>query len=700
MDADRPISTAAADKLHRKEFAVSLADEVASMPAGPGRVIALVGPWGAGKTSVLELIKERLKDNPQSPLVVDVNPWLFSGTEQLVELFIREMADQLSGRAERGAAQASKSLKEYSAALDDVSWIPVVSRLSAGMKVLAFILGRRTRLYGGSLAARRKVIGESLRRSGTRLLVVVDDIDRLTDVEIRDVVRTVRLVGDFENVTYLLAFDRTRVEKALELGGEPGSGRDYLEKIVQAVHPLPEIRYQDLSAILGEQIDASVGALSHGPFDAYEWQNIGSLAVRPLFSTVRDVYRYANVIPATLRAIGDEVALHDVLALEAYRVLEPDVWNALLAARPALGYTRDLGLSPTRAEEQRLKPLVEAVIEAAPEREAAVRELVKRVFPAAVRFIDNTNYGSDWLGRWRRERRVAHPDVFAIYLQRTLAPGAVPAAVMDEIFESLRDGIALDSLLAGLSATQLEEALARLMAWEDDFPQPNPGSIAALLRITPRLREGRTGMFDFGADLAVDRIVLRILRRSENPAERLAVVEAVLDQGVPLSATVSLLQLVGHDENAGQELIGADDAARLERDLAQTIVASEPGALMAERGLNRLFSWAERKGGEGVLRHIRIALADDQLLAKLIRDSMAEGAGQTIGDVAQRRYATLPWEWLERLLPDGELDRRITGLRPRLAESLDDRGRQALALAERYVTGWRPRDVFDDDETL
>jgi predicted KAP-like P-loop ATPase len=690
MDADRPIQSAQADKLHRGPFAAAIAAELAAMPQGQGRVIALVGPWGAGKTSVLELIKERLAEGSNSPIIIEVNPWLFSGTEQLVELFIREMADQLTGGAAKGAARAADSLTQYSKALDDLSWVPVVSRISGGMKALAFLLGLRTRLYTGSLAARRKAIGDSLRETDTRLLVIVDDMDRLTNDEIRDVVRTVRLVGDFENVTYLLAFDRMRVESALEMGAEAGSGRDYLEKIVQAIHPLPEIRYDDLSSILSERIVASVGEIPTGPFDQYEWQNIGSLAVRPLFSTVRDVYRFSNVLPAALRSIGDEVALHDVLALEAVRVLEPEVWEALIRAAPALGYTREGGLSTTQAELERLRPLVNAVISASPAQEPAIRQLIERVFPAAQRFFSNTSYGSDWLARWRRERRVAHPDVFAIYLHRTLAPGAVPGALMDAVFNALESPEALSPLFEGMSEAQLEECLTRLEAWEEDFPDPDPGTIGVLLRLMPRLREGRTGIFDFGADLALERLVLRLLRRSSDSAKRLAIVEATLADGVPFASGISLLRLVGHDKNAGQELIAKEDSARLEEALARSIASSGPEALRNERRLDRVLNWAERKGGPDVLPRIAGALADYQVLAKLIRDSMTEGGSQALGDAAQRRVTTLPWEWLQDLLPEGELEKRVNGLRPKLAGELDARGNEALALAERYASGWRP----------
>lgn len=64
-----------------------------------------------------------------------------------------------------------------------------------------------------------------------RIIVLIDDIDRLRREEVRELVKLVRLTGDFPNIVYVLAFDRKRVE--LALGDDDETGRAYLEKIVQ-----------------------------------------------------------------------------------------------------------------------------------------------------------------------------------------------------------------------------------------------------------------------------------------------------------------------------------------------------------------------------------------------------------------------------------------------------------------------------------
>lgn len=79
-------------------------------------------------------------------------------------------------------------------------------------------------------------------------MVIVDDVDRLRTQEVLDIVRLVRLVGDFPNTLYLLAFDRGRVEQCLG-EGDAERGRAYLEKIVQVTHDVPAARQPDVTAI-------------------------------------------------------------------------------------------------------------------------------------------------------------------------------------------------------------------------------------------------------------------------------------------------------------------------------------------------------------------------------------------------------------------------------------------------------------------
>src|SRR5262249_5908194 len=155
------------------------------------------------------------------------------------------------------AKQFGTELERYGRLLSPFKFLPgignVVEMLSESAKRAGTYIQEKTAL--GSVRAQRAKIEHALHELGKRVVIVIDDIDRLEVGEIRDVMRLVRLTADFPGVRYLLAFDRARVEKAL---GEGGEGRAYLEKIFQVTIHVPEIRQDDLIQFLLEELDTAV----------------------------------------------------------------------------------------------------------------------------------------------------------------------------------------------------------------------------------------------------------------------------------------------------------------------------------------------------------------------------------------------------------------------------------------------------------
>src|SRR5690606_30716576 len=78
-------------------------------------------------------------------------------------------------------------------------------------------------------------IDEFLRQSACKLVVFVDDIDRLDKQEIYALFRLIKLTADFSNTTYILSFDDKMVASAI--GDRFGTintnaGDSFLEKII------------------------------------------------------------------------------------------------------------------------------------------------------------------------------------------------------------------------------------------------------------------------------------------------------------------------------------------------------------------------------------------------------------------------------------------------------------------------------------
>ena len=118
-----------------------------------------------------------------------------------------------------------------------MSWLPVVGPLMERVRLATKILAKTLPRRKEGVSGRRNKVKNALSALDKPLVVVVDDIDRLTTPEIRNIFKLVRLTANFPNVIYITAFDRERVEKALTEQGIPG--REYLEKILQLGIDLP-----------------------------------------------------------------------------------------------------------------------------------------------------------------------------------------------------------------------------------------------------------------------------------------------------------------------------------------------------------------------------------------------------------------------------------------------------------------------------
>jgi hypothetical protein len=120
----------------------------------------------------------------------------------------------------------------------------------------------------------RKDLREAFRSLNTPIVIVIDDIDRLTEEEINLIFRLVKANADFPNLIFLLLFDRKTVETALDkISGEQGAA--FLEKIVQVGIDLPPLSSDALSNVLFRGISEALEPLiSENDFDRGRFSNL------------------------------------------------------------------------------------------------------------------------------------------------------------------------------------------------------------------------------------------------------------------------------------------------------------------------------------------------------------------------------------------------------------------------------------------
>ena len=685
FDADRPIECRGQDRLGRRSFAEAIARQVRTVPANHGFTIAVVGEWGSGKTSVLNMVAETLEDDEAPIALLHFNPWLFGSAEDLVTLFFRELSAQLGQDRFEGLREVAKALSGLGQALAPLSPIP-------GTTELANVAAQHTASWTKppSPHEKRDHLRKALAESDSRVVVLVDDIDRLELIETRELMRLVRLTSDLPNVVFLLAFDRRHVARSL--GENDIEGRQYLDKIVQVSYDLPNVREAILPGMLLPWLDELIHGRDLAQLDREVWGRVFYDVIKPLLGNLRDVKRYLYSIPVTLDTIGQEVALADLLGLEALRILRPSLFDELRSHAECLVHSE----SESRLwmnEEDRNKEIGEELL-AMLERAEAERRILNSVFeilfPATQGFLSRSSYGPDWIANWRKERRVACEEVLRIYLQAGLDEGTIPSRELQDLVKALTDEKKLTRLLDALDEQRFEAALERLEDYERDFPvEAVPTAVPALVNQMWRLSDHSTGMLGLSPRFKVTRVVYRLMNRVKNPEDLMNSLSTMLGKVETLSGRLRLVEMVGHRESVGHKLISEDHAKKLEDQLVSRLKSTTGKQLVDEWDLFtlsfRTLDWLEGEDKIRLAARLREHFVEDGFVLTVFRTAV------NYAHFNEHTEKRLFWDELVEVFGEGIADAVNRLIRSSLCRNLSEDDQDTIKLAKEYASGWRPK---------
>ncbi|AMK15495.1 P-loop NTPase fold protein [Methanobrevibacter olleyae] len=88
MYNDAPINERSEDKLHRMNFVDSLAKSIRNYSSNDCIVIGLMGKWGSGKSSIINLLESEIKEDI---CILRFNPWNYPSQNMLISSFFDEL---------------------------------------------------------------------------------------------------------------------------------------------------------------------------------------------------------------------------------------------------------------------------------------------------------------------------------------------------------------------------------------------------------------------------------------------------------------------------------------------------------------------------------------------------------------------------------------------------------------------------------
>lgn len=641
------------DVLGREPFARLVAVQLRASPGS--MVFGLIGSWGSGKTSVVNMVAEILNETDsaedtqttetsspspetdESTVILRFDPGLFSGTEQLVEHFFEELGAQFVETEDSRLQSIGKLMSDYGPMLGSLRFLPVIGNVIGGMGDFAGHAGNQ--IQGDSepppsINKKRKDLKQALADQPRPVIVIIDDLDRLQSEEIRDMVKLVRLNADFPNTTYLLCYDRERVERALgatDLFSEDESksespttptndrmlseGRAYLEKIVQLTYEVPHLRDSDLSDMLAEGLTKRLDEVGRASrigeevtVDQERLREIVGQVVKPLLKSLRDVKRYLNILPAAFQQTYNEVAAEDVIALEAIRIQLPSLHSRISDLSQALTQIAPPAHSAASRENRKVedeyKRRVRDFVEAAGEGNREVAEhFVSQVFPAAARHLGGYTAGPADQQKWRRERRVADQGVLTTYLLKQVPSGGVPTPEVVEIITAANDRSQLSELLNSKDPESLETLVGRIRDYAEVLEEDKVGPlIEVFLNHLSRMRADSADLLGYSPDHRVLGLVRDLLRRVADEDERGRVVEGAVENIIHIGAKLELTDMVsdsvvdtlGDSVEPDERLVSEEQARTLDELALDYIVATCPEALVTERKPSQILADAIR----------------------------------------------------------------------------------------------------------
>ncbi len=456
---DDPVdgSPSAPDLLGHQRYAhhaVGLLQEVRRQ--SESGVLALIGPWGSGKSSVLQMVLRNLQQGPADGVswsVAELNPWLYPDLDTLTMALFSEIRGALP--KDDQWSETRKKIGNFGQAISPLGKVGGLLGLdpSEAIKALSDRISGDT-----SPSAAKATASEALRKAGRPVLVVMDDLDRLTPQELLLVFKLVRLVGNLPNVYYLISFDEQTLLHVLRrsdlVGDSQHRAGEFLEKIIQVRLDLPAFRERDASALVNQSLDALLESHQLSLTEPEERRlataYVGYLQDR--LRTPRAIKRYFGQAAASLRTLAGEVDLVDFLLVTFLRTSEPGVYRLLNRHRAELTGT---SLDPAVRRERQSGELAQRWRErlenagVVPDHIEGVLGLLAMLFPPLGQALGG---GGDASGTARR-RGIGSND----YFDRYVAFG-VPD---DDLAESaLTAGLA--QLAAGTPGLEAAELLLRL----------------------------------------------------------------------------------------------------------------------------------------------------------------------------------------------------------------------------------------------
>ena len=292
--------------------------------------ISITGLWGSGKTTFMNYLKGEYQKK-SSVSIIEFEPWKNDTTEGIIRNFFTLLCKELR----LYIPNISSTLNEYIELLLDEESVKPFKVIS---KSILKILNKQKEPYND--------IKNNLEQSKRKIVVFIDDIDRLNADEIKEVLCLIRNTANFPFVQFIVAYDKDYVCETLKRDGIYNPEL-YLEKFFNIEISLPKseerIICNELLTRISKTIntiwgiskeDIRIHDMVYYRSDDYTNSIIDCILVPKILYTIRDVIRFHNLfylLSETYKEQGaeTEIEFQDLFYIELLHYRYSNIYSVL-----------------------------------------------------------------------------------------------------------------------------------------------------------------------------------------------------------------------------------------------------------------------------------------------------------------------------------------------------------------------------------
>lgn len=342
---DKAIENISDDKLGRSSFSKRIAEFINNYKDIESFSLGLTGKWGTGKTSIINMIRENISSDI---LVYNFNPWDISVREQLFGDFFSGMSlilDSKEGNNIENAKEISQKLKLYANIFKPLKYIPIIAPIVEAVSEILNITSDNLKSYSESrekdLFSLKKGLNESLKKINKKILIIIDDVDRLSDEEIKEIFHLIKSVGDLSNTIYLLSYDKDLVTNVMDKI-QKNRGEEYTEKLINMEITVPQTKKVDVDLIFKKEILYIFPELSNEKkYHSDTVNNLFKHILKDKFYNLREVKRFMNTLSFS-SYFAKKLNIIDFIIIQFLRENEPTIYDGIKSSDFKIDKSNDL----------------------------------------------------------------------------------------------------------------------------------------------------------------------------------------------------------------------------------------------------------------------------------------------------------------------------------------------------------------------